>query len=490
MELATLDGARRRERRATTTLPERLRSALTARGWVRRPEPRVALRTTGPAGTSALGAGDRAVAARVRRLRGGGRARDASRTYGATLTLGERPDWFPRAASPEWQRALHALDELVAIARRRCDVDRAGRAPPLVRARDVARARLGAPRAGRPCDRVERARARAPACGTCCSAGGLRARAPEGRGGAARSARARCWEQAEALAAAICRRIRTTPGSSPRRTRSSSPAASSTAWRRAAGPSSGRRRSWAQLREQVREDGGHESRSPVWQSLRARRVSRHARRAPRRQRRRADVGPEAREGHGRLPRAADASRRHADGVRDEHRRRRLAGGGAARDGGDRAPRAGLRGGARAARRVAAPRDRRGRAGGRTPASATSSPVPQARALRRTGFFVLAGDPGDAMIVDGAVRPCTDGVAAFGSSSPSAGCRSSSDRRSRPSGRARSPSTRARRARGTCSSPRRPHRRRAPTAEIRYTVRDGVQYFSGEVAGLRGPGSAR
>ena len=115
VELATLDGARRRERRATTTLPERLRSALTARGWVRRPEPRVRFGQPVLPGTSALGAGDRAMAAPfidcAAAVREGRFAH-----YGATLTLGERPDWFPRAASPEWQRALHALDELVAIA--------------------------------------------------------------------------------------------------------------------------------------------------------------------------------------------------------------------------------------------------------------------------------------------------------------------------------------------------------------------------------------
>jgi len=63
VELATLDGARRRERRATTTLPERLRSALTARGWVRRPEPRVRFGQPVLPGTSALNAGDRTVAA-------------------------------------------------------------------------------------------------------------------------------------------------------------------------------------------------------------------------------------------------------------------------------------------------------------------------------------------------------------------------------------------------------------------------------------------
>ena len=111
MELATLDGARRRERRGTTTLPERLRSALTARGWVRRPEPRVRFGQPVLPGTSALNGSDRTVAAALVDCAMAAREGRFAH-HGATLTLGDRPDWFPKNASPEWQRALHALDEL------------------------------------------------------------------------------------------------------------------------------------------------------------------------------------------------------------------------------------------------------------------------------------------------------------------------------------------------------------------------------------------
>jgi len=114
VELATLENARRRDRRAGTTLPQRLRSALTARGWVRRPEPRVRFGQPVLPGTSALGPAEREAAAafvaRAQALRDG-----RVMHLGRMVENDGRIDWLPRAASRDWQSALHALDELVAV---------------------------------------------------------------------------------------------------------------------------------------------------------------------------------------------------------------------------------------------------------------------------------------------------------------------------------------------------------------------------------------
>ena len=320
VELATMEGVRRRERRATTTFPERLRSALTARGWVRRPEPRVRFGQPVLPGVSTVDMTAIATARRrsstVPKRRGpAGR----SRTWRNRLSR-RSPRLVPaRRVAAVADARCTALDELVAIGsppppRRSPDERRA-----LVRARHVARPRLGAPRAGRPRDRVERAAARATGAEPAARPGTVRAELRKD--------------------AATRRDLLASSPSRPAPSRRACPTQPTDPWLIAAANALflagrffdgmeargwaelGTTTLWTQLREQVREDGGHESRSPVWQTLRARRVSRDARGTPRRQRRRADVGPQAREGHGRLPRTPDPSRRHADRLRRVRDRR-------------------------------------------------------------------------------------------------------------------------------------------------------------------------
>jgi heparinase II/III-like protein len=434
-------------------------------------------------GTSALGAGDRAVAAPfidcAAAVREGRFAH-----YGATLTLGERPDWFPRTASPEWQRALHALDELVAIA-----VAGATATAPDERRRWY---ELATSLAGDWARRVPAGHAIAwsvPALAR-------RVRnlllvqavfAAELRKDAAvrRDLLATCWEQTEALAAAI-------------------PTQPNDAWLIAAANALflagrffdgmeargwtelGSTTLWAQLREQVREDGGHESRSPVWQSfvLAEYLVTLGALRA--------DNDDVPMWGRKRVKGMADCLARltHPDGTLTAFETSTA----------DAVwPVAELL--ATAAIVLHEPSFAvapalpgvwpllvTGEAGRRAYAGFSHVvPVPQARALRRTGFFVLAGDPGDAMIVDGAVRPCTDGAAAFGYELAVGGLPlvvGSPVAAERPGPIAvHARSTRAR----NVLVPATNRTADAATAEIRYSMRDGVQYVSGEVVGFAGLG---
>ena len=107
----------RRSGSATATLPERLRSALTARGWVRRPGAARPLRAAGAAGRWVRSG--RLIAEAAASFVVSAQALPCGRTAHASRrdrpTIGGRLDWFPRDASPAWQGALHGLDELVAV---------------------------------------------------------------------------------------------------------------------------------------------------------------------------------------------------------------------------------------------------------------------------------------------------------------------------------------------------------------------------------------
>jgi hypothetical protein len=115
------------------------------------------------------------------------------------------------------------------------------------------------------------------------------------------------------------------------------------------------------------------------------------------------------------------------------------------------------------------------------------PVTEARALRRTGFFVLAGEPGDAMIVDGSARPCTHGAAAFGYELAVSGLPLVVVT---PVG-AEQPGTIAEYARSVRARnvlvPSDGAPRDVGAVESRFTVRDGVQYFLGSCQNFAGLG---
>ena len=483
VEIATMEGARRRDRRATGTLPERLRSALTVRGWVRRAEPRVRFGQPMLPGIGMLGIADRPEAAgliaRADELRHG-----RVTHLGAALSLGDRGDWFPRGASPEWQRALHALDELVA----------AGIAAATTPAPDERRAwyelAIGL---------VHDWRRRVPAGHAIAWSVPPLARrvrnllllqalfAPELRkdNDVRRDLLADLYEQAGALASKI-----PTQAADPWLIAASN--ALYLAGRFFDGMEArgwidlGTTTLWAQLRAQVREDGGHESRSPVWQAfilaeyLTTLGVLR------------ADNDDVPMWGRKRVKGMADCLARltHPDGTLTAFDVTGV-------DGIWPVPE--LLAAAAVLLHEPAfavapelpgvwPLLVVGESGRRTYAGFTrTAPVTQARALRRTGFYVLAGEAGDAMIVDGAVRPCADGVAAFGYELAVGGLplvTGSPVGLERPGPiAAHVRSTRAR----NVLAPQAARTADLGSVETRYTVREGVQYFCGSVRDFAGLG---
>jgi hypothetical protein len=483
VELATMEGARRRQRRVAVTLPERLRSALTVRGWVRRPEPRVRFGQPVLPGVGALGADDRLEASP---LVGCAEAlREGRCTHlGATRYVGERTDWFPQGASPRWQRALHGLDELVAVGIAAATASDAHErrswyelSTSLVR--DWTR-------------RVPAGHAIA------WSVPSLARRvrnllllqalfAPELRKDTAtrRDLLAHLYEQAGTLAANV-------PGHAADPWLIAAANALFLAGRFFDGMEAkrwielGTTTLWAQLREQVREDGGHESRSPVWQSfvLAEYLVTLAALRA--------DNDDVPMWGRKRVKGMADCLARlaHPDGTLSAFDATVV-------DGIWPVPE--LLAVAAVVLHEPAfaiapalpgvwPRLVVGEAGRRTYAGFShATPVTQARALRRTGFYVLAGEPGDAMIVDGAIRSCTDGVAAFGFELAVGGLPmvvGSPVGAERPGPIAvHARSTRAR----NVLVPAATRTADAASVETRYTVRDGVQYFCGTVKDFAGLG---
>ena len=478
-----MEGARRRQRRVTATLPERLRSALTVRGWVRRPEPRVRFGQPVLPGVGALGPDDRLEATRL--VACAEALREGRLTHlGATLYVGERTDWFPRGASLSWQRAVHGLDELVAVG-------------------------IAAATASRPEERrswyelatslVRDWTRRVPAGHAIAwSVPSLARRvrnllllqalfSPELRKDMAtrRDLLAHLYEQAGMLASSV-------PGHPADPWLIAAANALFLAGRYFDGMEAkrwielGTSTLWAQLREQVREDGGHESRSPVWQGfvLAEYLVTLAALRA--------DNDDVPMWGRKRVKGMADCLARlsHPDGTLSAFDATVV-------DGVWPVPE--LLAVAAVVLHEPAfaiapalpgvwPRLVVGEAGRRTYAGFShATPVTQARALRRTGFYVLAGEPGDAMIVDGALRSCTDGVAAFGFELAVGGLPlvvGSPVGAERPGPIAvHVRSTRAR----NVLVPAATRTADLASVETRYTVRDGVQYFCGTVKDFAGLG---
>ena len=484
MELATTESARRKERRSAVTLPERLRSALTARGWVRRPEPRVRFGQPVLPGIGLIGAAERPAAtrflARAEALRAGRLTH-----LGATIAFDGRIDWFPRGASAGWQRALHGLDELVAVGVAAATAPSADeRRSWYELATDVTRDWTRRVPVGHPLAWSVPALAR-------------RVRnllvvqalfAPELRKDAEtrRSVLGQLFDQAGALATAL-------PDHEP------------DAWLVAAGNALflagrffdgmeargwvelGTATLWAQLREQVREDGGHSSRSPVWQGfvLGEYLVALAALRA--------DNDDVPMWGRKRVKGMADCLARlaHPDGTLPAFAPTAvddvwtvpelLATAAVVLHEPGFALAAVLPG--------VWPHVVVGESGRRTYAGfAHTRPVSEARALRRTGFYVLAGEAGDSMVVDGAARRHGDGWAAFGYELSIgglpivAGSPVGTDAAGPLAEYARS--TRAQ----SVLVPATPSRAELGTVESRFTVRDGVQYFFGSVEGFAGQGS--
>ncbi|MGH7645025.1 MAG: heparinase II/III domain-containing protein, partial [Gemmatimonadales bacterium] len=131
----------------------------------------------------------------------------------------------------------------------------------------------------------------------------------------------------------------------------------------------------------------------------------------------------------------------------------------------------------------------GESGRRTYASLSrgGDVVPTARALRRTGFYVLAGGAGDVMVLDGGSQSCADGAATFGYELAVGGLplvvgsRVGVEEDGPLAEHARS-----RRARNVLV-PGRSDGGPGGDVEGRFTVRDGVQYFLGTARHFAGLG---
>jgi hypothetical protein len=119
--------------------------------------------------------------------------------------------------------------------------------------------------------------------------------------------------------------------------------------------------------------------------------------------------------------------------------------------------------------------------------AQTAPVSEARALRRTAFYVLAGERGDTMLIDGASRPCENGAAVFGYELAIGGLPIVVGA---PVG-ADEPGSLAEHARSLHARnvlvPARLGSGQQGAVESRFTVRDGVQYFVGTCPGFAGLG---
>jgi hypothetical protein len=483
VELATLENARRRDRRAGTTLPERLRSALTARGWVRRPEPRVRFGQPVLPGTGALGAAQRedaaAFMARADALRDGRLVH-----LGRTIEFDGRVDWFPREASREWQAALHGLDELVAVAVAAATApnpeERRGwyeLATTVVRdwGRRVPAGHAiawGVPALSR--------RVRNLLLVQALFAAELR-KDVETR----RDLLARVYEQVGALVAAL-------------------PGHPADPWLVAAGNAlffagrffdgmearrwveTGTTTLWGQLREQVLEDGGHASRSPGWQAfvlseylttLAALRADNDDVPTWGRKRVRGMADCLARLVHpdGSLP-AFDAPAVECGWTIPEL----LATAAVVLHEPGFAVAPALPG--------VWPLLVLGEGGRRTYAGfSRTAAVHESRALRRTGFYVLAGPRGDTMIVDGGSRPAADGTSAFGYELSIGGLPMVAGA---PVG-ADEPGLLAEHARTLGARnvlvPASGGAGDAGAIESRFTLHDGVQYFVGTCPGFAGLG---
>jgi hypothetical protein len=472
-------------RRGATSLPGRLRSALSARGWVQRPEPRVRFGQPVFVGVPQLGPAHADVAApmiaRARAVRD-----DKFVHLGRTVPLGAQHDWFPTGTSVAWQRALHGLDELVAIG-----VAGATAAAPDERfawyslARELARDWIRKVPAGRAVawevgPLARRVRNLLLLQGFFVTE--LRADAETRR-----ELLLAAYDQAAALAAAVGRHA-------------------PDPWLIAAGQAlmlagrffdgleargwveTGSGLVWGQLREQVHEDGGHVSRSPVWHAfVLAEYLGVLALL-------RADNDDVPIWGRKRVKGMADSLARlaHPDGTLPEF-------GPSPAD--DTWPVPELLATAAVVLHEPAfahtpelpgtwPLLLLGEAGRRTYAGLArrvETTAVMARALRRTGFYLLAGGTGDVMVVDGGSQPCTDGAATFGfelsvGGAPLViGAHVTSEEEGPVAAHAR------RRSARNVLVATRPGL--APDGEIagRFTIRDGVQYFLGTHRGFAGLG---
>jgi heparinase II/III-like protein len=461
-------------------LPARLRSALTARGWVQRPEPRVRFGPTLLPGASAVGPGERPLAASFV-------ARAAAVREGLVAHLGHaerfdgRIEWFPPGTSVAWQAALHALDEVLAVS-----IAAATEADPHARrdwyglAMDVVRDWGDRVPVGQPIAWSVPVLARRvlnllalPALLT-----------PELRQDAAGRRRllVAVYDQADALAAAL-----------PRQPADPSLVAAARALFLAgrffdgmearAWLETGTATLWAQLREQVAEDGGHVSRSlgahaavladylavlavlradnddvPVWGRKRVKGMADFLARLTHPDGALAQFDGDAADGAWPvaelLATAAVVLHEPAFATADEL--------------------PGLR-----------PLLLVGERGRRAYRGMASGPaVPSGRALRRTGFYVLAGEPGDVMLVDGAARVTSGGTSVFGYELSVGGERlvvtpsAALEERGTMADYAR-----ALRARNVVVPASRLRAAEPPTTDTRWTVRDGVQYFFGTCDGV-------
>jgi hypothetical protein len=478
VELAQTGGPRRRERRATATLPERLRSALTARGWVRRPEPRVRFGQPVLPGIPLVGPGDRAAALdlvrRAEALRAGRLVH-----LGAVHQADGKLEWFPRGTSAAWQRSLHGLDELVAVGI-------AGVTAPTPEERrawyDLATSSVR--------DWTRRVPSGHPVA-SAVPALARRVRnlllvqalfGPELRKDVEtrRDLLTHLFEQTGVLAGSL-------------ETHPADPwlivAANALflAGRFFDGMEArgwvdlGTTTLWAQLREQVREDGGHQSRSPVWQAfvLGEYLTTLAALRA--------DNDDVPMWGRKRVKGMADCLARlaHPDGTLSQFDV-------AVVDDPWTVPE--LLAVAAVVLHEPAfamapslpgvwPLLLVGESGRRVYESFShATPPAQARALRRIGFYVLAGTPGDAMIVDGGVRSCNDGIAPFGYELAVGGlplvvgAPVASEAPGEIAEHARSVRSR------NVLVPLGAAGQEAASTESRFTVREGVQYFVGNMHG--------
>ena len=377
-------------------LPQRLRSAFRGRPWSRGPEPRVRFGQPVLPGLAALGP-ESAPAASALLARAAAFADGRCTHLGATRAIDGRVDWSARGASPAWRAALHGLDELFALgvaATLAADADgRRGRVELALRhVQDWAARGRGVAAAGTPSAHARRVVRLVEATAFF---------APELRAGAAarRALLDVLWTEAESLAAAL-------PRQAPDAALVASARALLVAGRYFDGMEArgwveqGQEALWAQLREQVHDDGGHRAHDPavhavvLGEYLEAMALLRAGN---------DDVPPWARK---RVKSMADFLARmvHPDGV--------LAlGAGIAQVEPHPVPEL------LAVAAVllhepafAAPGELPGvwpllilgESGRRAFAALPRRPlVPVARALRRTGYFVLPGAAGDVMLVDGA-----------------------------------------------------------------------------------------
>lgn len=115
VDSGSLKGARGTERAtAGTGIQARLRSAFLSRGWTRQPEPRVRFGQPVLPGLAVLGPEHRdaaaALVAQAAAVRAGRQVR-----LGTAVAMGPQREWHPRGTSVAWRQALHGLDDLVAL---------------------------------------------------------------------------------------------------------------------------------------------------------------------------------------------------------------------------------------------------------------------------------------------------------------------------------------------------------------------------------------